>query len=128
MTERDVAFRRKQGVVVGLGLLAAGVVAAVGRGAPAWFADLVPPADDLATRLTFAVRWLARIRHGDDDAADDRGLRLVAGKRPRALSARKACCHVPTTWPCSSAPVLDRPPKSSHFDGLAAIPRMSKDG
>ena len=58
MTERNAEFRRKQGIVVALGLLALGVVAAVARGAPAWLADFVPPADDLATRLAFAVRWL----------------------------------------------------------------------
>lgn len=58
MTERNAQFRRKQGVAVGLSLLAVGVIAAVARGAPAWFADLAPPADDLATRLAFAVRWL----------------------------------------------------------------------
>ena len=58
MTERDVAFRRKQRVVVALGLLASVVVIGVGRAAPSWFADAVPAGDDLATRLAFAARWL----------------------------------------------------------------------
>jgi hypothetical protein len=58
MTQRDAAFRRKQGIVIGLGGVAMGVVVAVGLGATAWFADFVPSADDLATRLAFAVRWL----------------------------------------------------------------------
>ena len=58
MTGRDTEFRRKQGVVIGLGLLAMGAVAVVGHGATTWCADLVPPADDLATRLAFAARWL----------------------------------------------------------------------
>jgi hypothetical protein len=58
MTGRDAAFRRKQGVVVGLGALAALVVVGVGSAVPAWFAGWVPAADDLATRLSFAVRWL----------------------------------------------------------------------
>ena len=58
MTQRDAAFRRKQGVVVGLGLLAALVVVVAGSSAPRWFAGWVPAADDLATRLAFAVRWL----------------------------------------------------------------------
>jgi hypothetical protein len=54
----DRAFRRKQGLVVGLSLAAALVVAAVGSHATAWFAGCVPAGDDLATRLAFAVRWL----------------------------------------------------------------------
>ena len=58
MTQRDGAFRRKQGTVVVPGLLASVVVAGVARAAPVWFADCVPAADDLATRLAFAVRWL----------------------------------------------------------------------
>ena len=58
MTQRDAAFRRKQGVVVGLGMLAALVVVGVGSAAPRWFAGWGPAADDLASRLAFAVRWL----------------------------------------------------------------------
>ena len=59
MGAREIGFRRKQGVVVALSLLAAIAVALLvgrtrGRCSPA----LVPPADDLATRLAFAVRWL----------------------------------------------------------------------
>ena len=45
MTQRDALFRRKQGIVVGLGVLATGVVAATGQDAPTWFTGLVPPAD-----------------------------------------------------------------------------------
>ena len=58
MAAADPAFRRKQGVVVALSIVAALVVAAVGAHARDWFADRVPTADDLATRLAFAVRWL----------------------------------------------------------------------
>jgi hypothetical protein len=58
MTHRDAAFRRKQHVVVALGLLATLVVAGVGGAARDWFAAWVPAADDLATRLAFAARWL----------------------------------------------------------------------
>jgi hypothetical protein len=55
---RDIGFRRKQGIAVALSLLAAVVVAGVGCNSQAWFGGLVPPADDLATRLAFAVHWL----------------------------------------------------------------------
>ena len=58
MATRDPAFRRKQGVVVALGIAAAIVVAVVGAHARDWFAGWAPAADDLATRLAFAVRWL----------------------------------------------------------------------
>ena len=58
MASRDSAFRRKQGVVVALAIAAALVVVAVGAHARDWFAGWVPAADDLATRLAFAVRWL----------------------------------------------------------------------
>jgi len=58
MAAADPAFRRKQGVVIVLSIAAALVVAAVGAHARDWFADRVPMADDLATRLAFAVRWL----------------------------------------------------------------------
>ncbi len=54
----DPGFRRKQGLVAVLGLLAAAVVAVVGLHAIAWFSGWLPAADDLATRLAFAVRWL----------------------------------------------------------------------
>jgi hypothetical protein len=58
MAAPDIGFRRKQGIVVALSLLAAIAVAGGGCNAPAWFGRLVPPADDLATRLAFAARWL----------------------------------------------------------------------
>ena len=58
MAAADGAFRRKQGVVMALGLAAALIVLAVGAHARDWFAGLVPSADDLATRLAFALRWL----------------------------------------------------------------------
>jgi len=58
MAARDPAFRRKQGVVVVLSIAAALVVAGVGVYARDAFAGLLPPADDLATRLAFALRWL----------------------------------------------------------------------
>ncbi len=54
----DSDFRRKQAVVAVLGLLAALVVAFVGLRAIGWFNGWLPAADDLATRLAFAVRWL----------------------------------------------------------------------
>jgi hypothetical protein len=58
MDARDSGFRRKQAVVVALSLLAAIAVLLVGRNARTWCGGLVPPADDLATRLAFAVHWL----------------------------------------------------------------------
>ncbi len=59
MTSRDPAFRRKQGVVILLSLLAAGAVVLLGSQARTLFASALPEADDLATRLAFAARWLA---------------------------------------------------------------------
>ena len=58
MEARDSGFRRKQGVVIALSLLAAIAVLLVGRNARTWCGGLVPPADDLATRLAFAAHWL----------------------------------------------------------------------
>ena len=54
----DSGFRRKQAVVAVLGMLAALVVVFVGLHATAWFGAWLPAADDLATRLAFAMRWL----------------------------------------------------------------------
>ncbi|MCK9684567.1 MAPEG family protein [Scleromatobacter humisilvae] len=51
-------FRRKQLLVVAQSAAAAMVVVAIGWHASSLFAATVPPADDLATRLAFAVRWL----------------------------------------------------------------------
>jgi hypothetical protein len=58
MDAGDSGFRRKQGVVIALSLLAAIAVLLVGRNARTWCGGLVPSADDLATRLAFAARWL----------------------------------------------------------------------
>jgi hypothetical protein len=58
MAARDASFRRKQGLVVTQSLAAALVVAGLGLHARSLFAATVPDADDLATRLAFAVRWL----------------------------------------------------------------------
>ena len=58
MAAGDRAFRRKQAVVVGLSVVAALVVVALGARATTLFASLVPAADDLATRLAFAARCL----------------------------------------------------------------------
>ena len=58
MPEPDAAFRRKQAIGVALAIAAALVVALVGLRATTLFAALLPDADDLATRLAFAVRWL----------------------------------------------------------------------
>ena len=54
----DSDFRRKQALVATLGLLASAVVSVVGLHATTWFAAWLPPADDPATRLAFAVHWL----------------------------------------------------------------------
>ena len=58
MAGRDLEFRRKQGVVIVLSLAAAGAVVLLGMRARTVFADALPEADDLATRLAFALRWL----------------------------------------------------------------------
>ncbi len=58
MTAHDPGFRRKQAIVIVLSLAAAGVVVLVGVRARMLFASVLPDADDLATRLAFAVRWL----------------------------------------------------------------------
>ncbi len=55
---RDAAFRRKQAIALAQAVAAALVVALVGLRATTWFAAWLPDADDLATRLAFAVRWL----------------------------------------------------------------------
>ncbi len=58
MTQRDAAFRRKQALGIALAIAAAAVVAWVSLSAPPLLAITLPDADDLATRLAFAVRWL----------------------------------------------------------------------
>ena len=58
MAAHDAAFRRKQRIVVAQSIAAALVVALVSVRAKSLFATTVPDADDLATRLPFAVRWL----------------------------------------------------------------------
>ena len=58
MAAHDAAFRRKQAIGVALSVVAALVVVLVGLRATTLFAALLPAADDIATRLAFAVRWL----------------------------------------------------------------------
>jgi hypothetical protein len=97
MAFRDPAFRRKQGVVVALAIAAALVVHARD-----WFAGMLPTADDLATRLAFAVRWLGRVpglsggegvRDGVDRIADGCGICLAAdwptAERPGVVMAAR---------------------------------------
>ena len=58
MPAHDAAFRRKQAIGVALAIAAALVVALMGLQATTLFAGVLPDADDMATRLAFAVRWL----------------------------------------------------------------------
>ena len=58
MTAHDAVFRRKQSIGVALAIAAALVVVLVGLCATTLFAAVLPAADDVATRLAFAVGWL----------------------------------------------------------------------
>ena len=58
MAADGAAFRRKQLIVAAQAVAATLVVVLVGLQARSMFAATVPQADDLATRLAFAVRWL----------------------------------------------------------------------
>ena len=58
MAADGAAFRRKQLIVAAQAVAATLVVVLVGLQARSMFATTVPQADDLATRLAFAVRWL----------------------------------------------------------------------